>query len=161
VRSAPLANQSPPLRAAGAFPSSSAAPMALPEPRPPECPASRHHGAGDVAGLRGDAPCCCAATSGIANGHAAHRRPLNPDVALGALARRHAQELHQRIPCGTRVRHRAGLIVATGAIHLPRCNARQADPWTLGAPNWPITIPHTHRGADEGLAGWNDGGAGG
>ena len=136
-----------------------AAPVRSPVSLPAQHRAAAHHGAGDIANPRRDAPCRGASSAGPAVGTTPERRPLDQDVTLSRSPGRRAEKSDKRVACRRRGGSRAWLVRAAGAVALARGDPGEAQPRPLDAPYRAVAVPYAGRRACECLTcGDNDGG---
>lgn len=132
--------------------------MTPPVPIPSQSPATPDHCAGQVARPGGHAPSCCPGATGTALGPAGHGGTFDQDVSLSGDTNRAPDQLDQSIACLFSRSTRAGMVRPAGAVHLARCDTRQANAWSFGAPDRAIAIPNTGWRAREGFACGRSGG---
>jgi hypothetical protein len=77
---------------------------------------------------------------------------LNLDVTSGQRPFRAAQKAHQTIPSINAADRRAGLFRLARAIDFSGGNTSNPDPWAFGAPDRPVTVPHSDGRARKGHA---------
>ncbi len=132
--------------------------MAPPVPIPSKSPTTPDHSAGQVAGLGRSAPCCRPRTSCAALRPAGHGRASDQNMSLAGNTGWSAEQLHQGIARLFSRSTRAGMVWPAGAVHFTRCDTRQANAWSFGAPDRAIAIPNTGWRAGEGFACGRSGG---
>jgi len=118
------------------------------------CP---HDGTGEVTEVGRAAPGGGTIPFAIAVGQARQRRAANRDMAGSKLPPGPAEQPDQALARFDAADRRTRLTCPAAAIDLPRRNARDTDPGTLGAPDRPVPVPHRNRGAGEGPAGRDHG----
>ena len=126
--------------------------MTPPVPTPSQSPTTPDHCAGQVARPGGHAPSCRPGATGTALGAAGQRRTTDQDVSLSGDTDRAPDQVDQsiaRIFCRC---SRTRVAQPASAVHLARCDPRQANTRSFGAPDRPIAVPHAGRRACESRA---------
>lgn len=123
--------------------------MISPIARPAHSSSSADRCAGEVAEVRRTALGGCPIASRRAIGFARHRAGLDFDMAGRERASWPAKQRHQSIPSINAADRRAGLFRLARAIDFSGGNTSNPDPWTFGAPNRSVSVPHSDRRANE------------
>ena len=126
--------------------------MTPPIPIPSQSPATPDHSARQVTRPGGHAPSCRPRTASAALRPAGHGRASDQNMSLPGNTGWSAEQLHQGIARLFSRSTRAGMVWPAGAVHFTRCDTRQANARSFGAPDRAVAIPNTGWCTREGFA---------